>query len=159
MTMASDARHVAISDCEQIRPGRIAQPANTLSSLGFVAAALPIARAARRRRRPMWLAVAAATAVEGIGSVAYHGPGGRASKRLHDWGLVALTATLGLALASEGRPVPRRPRTAVLATAAVTLHALSRTGGPLCSCRSPVQGHAVFHLLAAAALATAAEGR
>ena len=81
---------------------------------------LPIARAARRRRRPVWLAVAAATAVEGIGSVAYHGPGGRASKRLHDWGLVALTATLGLALASEGRPMPRRPRTAVLATAAVT---------------------------------------
>ena len=107
----------------------------------------------------MWLAVAAATAVEGIGSVAYHGPGGRASKRLHDWGLVALTATLGLALASEGRPMPRRPRTAVLAAAAVTLHTLSRTGGPLCSCRSPLQGHAVFHLLAAAALATAAEGR
>jgi len=159
MTIGSEVRHVAISDCEQIHPGRIAQPANTLSSLGFVVAAFPIARAARRRRRPVWLAVAAATAVEGIGSAAYHGPGGRASKRLHDGGLVALVATLGMALASEGRPTPRRPRTAVLAAAAVALHALSRTGGPLCSCRSPLQGHAVFHLLAAAALATAAEGR
>ena len=53
----------------------------------------------------------------------------------------------------------RRPRTAALTAAAVALHTLSRTGGPLCSCRSPLQGHAVFHVLAAAALAAAAEQR
>ena len=41
----------------------------------------------------------------------------------------------------------RRPLTAALTTAAVALHTLSRTGGPLCSCRSPLQGHAVFHVL------------
>jgi hypothetical protein len=62
-------------------------------------------------------------------------------------------------VASEGAPVPRRPWTAGLATAAVTLHTLSRTGGPLCSCRSPLQGHAVFHVLAAAALTAAADAR
>jgi hypothetical protein len=151
--------HVAASDCEEIRPGLIAQPANALSSLAFVVAAIPIARAARRRRRPAWLAVALAAAVEGVGSVAYHGPGGTAAKRLHDGGLVALTATLGVALAGEGAEVHRRPWTAGLTVAAVTLHALSRTGGPLCSCRSPLQGHAVFHVLAAAALATAAARR
>jgi hypothetical protein len=151
--------HVAASDCEEIRPGLIGQPANTLSSLAFVVAAVPIARAARRRGRPAWIGVAAAAAVEGVGSMAYHGPGGRRSKRLHDAGLVALSATTGLALASEGTPMGRRPLTALLATTAVALHTLSRTGGPLCSCRSPLQGHAVFHALAAAALVAAAARR
>ena len=153
------ARHVAASDCEQIRAGLIGQPANTVSSLALVAAAWPIARAARRRQQPAWSAVAWATAIEGIGSVAYHGPGGRVAKAVHDAGLVALAASLGVAIGREGRPVARRPLTGALAAAAVTLHTLSRTGGPLCSCRSPLQGHAVFHVLAAAALTTAAEVR
>jgi len=151
--------HVAASDCERIRPGLIGQPVNTISSLAFVAVAVPIARAARRRRRPAWLAVAAAAAAEGIGSVAYHGPGGRRAKRLHDAGIVALVATMAAAVAAEGTPIEPRPRTAGLTAAAVALHALSRTGGPLCSCHSPLQGHAVFHVLAAAALAAAAEQR
>lgn len=157
--MSQRPDHVAASDCEAIRPGRIGQPANTLSSLAFVAAAVPIARAAHHRGRPAWWAVAVAAAAEGVGSVAYHGPGGRHAKRLHDAGLVALVATLAVALASEGTPVHRRPRTAALSAAAITLHRLSRTGGPLCSCRSPLQGHAVFHVLAAAAIAAAAEQR
>jgi hypothetical protein len=152
-------QHVAESDCEAIRPGLIGQPANTVSSLALLAAAVPIARAARRRRQPAWTAVAVATAVEGLGSVAYHGPGGRRAKKLHDGGLVALVAALGVAVGQEGRPPVRRPLTAVLAIAAVGLHALSRTGGPLCSCRSPLQGHAAFHVLAAAALTAAAEQR
>lgn len=151
--------HVAASDCERIHPGLIGQPANTISSLAFVAAAVPIARAARHTNRRAWLAVAAAAALEGLGSVAYHGPGGRRAKRLHDVGIVALVGSMAVAVASEGTPVHRRPRTAKLATAAVALHALSRTGGPLCSCRSPVQGHALFHVLAAAALAAAAQRR
>ena len=153
------AAHVAASDCERIRSGRIGQPANTVSSLAFVAAAVSIGRAAQRRGRPAWLAVAAASAVEGLGSVAYHGPGGRRAKWLHDAGLVALAVTMATAVASEGRPMHPRPRTAALTTAAVSLHALSRTGGPLCSCHSPLQGHALFHLLAAGALCAAAERR
>jgi hypothetical protein len=150
---------VAASDCERIRPGLVGQPANAISSLAFVATALPIVRAARRRRRPAWLAVAAAAAVEGVGSVAYHGPGGRRAKRLHDAGIVALVATIAVAVAADGSPIAPRPRTAALTVGAVALHTLSRTGGPLCSCHSPLQGHAVFHLLAAAALAAAAEQR
>jgi len=150
---------VAASDCERVRTGRIGQPANTISSLAFVVAAVSIVRAARRRRRPAWLAVALATAVEGVGSAAYHGPGGPRSKRLHDAGIVAIVATMAVAVAAEGTPVHHRPRTTGLAVAAVALHALSRTGGPLCSCHSPLQGHAVFHVLAAGALAAAAEPR
>ncbi|HEV8116280.1 MAG TPA: hypothetical protein VGP53_08590 [Acidimicrobiales bacterium] len=148
--------HVAASDCEAIRPGLVGQPANTLSSLAFVVAALPIAQAARRRGRPAWLAVAAAAAVEGVGSVGYHGPGGRRAKWLHDAGIAALVGTVAVAVTSEGAPVRRRPVTAGLSAAAVALHALSRSGGPLCSCHSRLQGHAAFHLLAATALTAAA---
>jgi hypothetical protein len=155
----SARRYVAASDCEAIRDGLITQPANTVSSLALVAAAWPIARAARRRRQPAWNAVAIATAVEGLGSVAYHGPGGRAAQRLHDGGLLALVAAIGVAVARDGRADAVRPVAASLTVAAFSLHALSRTGGPLCSCHSRLQGHAVFHVLAAGAIVAAAHGR
>jgi hypothetical protein len=144
------ATHVAASDCERIHDGFLAQPANALSSLAFVLAAVPLSR------RPAWRWVAAALAFEGVGSVAYHGPGGRVSKFVHDAGLVALAA----AFVRVARDDPRslRPRTLplVLGGAAVALHTLSRTGGPLCSCNSRLQGHAAFHVLAAAAIASQA---
>lgn len=154
--MTAAREHVAASDCERIRPGLIGQPANAATSLAFVVAAVPIARRAHQTRSRAWAAVAASSALEGLGSIAYHGPGGRSAKALHDAGLVALTASLAAARLGE-RPVRIRPRAAVLGLAAVALHALSRTGGPLCSCNSRLQGHAVFHLLAAAALVAAAE--
>lgn len=153
----SERSHVAFADCERIRPGWIGQPANAASSLAFVAVALPIARSARTHRRPAWLAVAAAAAIEGLGSVGYHGPGGRWSKAVHDAGIVALVGTVATAVAADAAPRPVVPaRAAVLGAAAVVVHALSRTGGPWCRCESRLQGHAVFHVLAAAALAAAA---
>lgn len=152
--MKRPGAHAATGDCERIRPGWIGQPANTASSLAFVAAALPIARHGRRTGRAAWGALALAAVVEGIGSVGYHGPGGRLAKAVHDAGLVALVVAVPAAIASEGQAFRPRTRTAALTAAAVALHALSRTGGPLCSCSSPLQGHAVFHLLAAAALAS-----
>lgn len=156
----TDARpHVAFADCERIRPGFIGQPANTVSSLAFVAAALPIAREARRRDRPAWLAVAASSALEGVGSVAYHGPGGRGSKLVHDAGILALLGSMAVAVSQDDEPLTPRPHTAILTGAAIALHTLSRTGGPLCSCRSRLQGHALFHMLAAAALVSAARDR
>ena len=145
--------HVAHGDCEEIRPGWIGQPSNTVTSLAFGLAARPLLRASRRPGGGAWAGVAAAAAIEGIGSVGYHGPGGRVSKLIHDAGLVALVATTAAALALD--PQARvRPRAIGLGAAALALHTLSRTGGPLCSGRSPLQGHAVFHLLAAAALAS-----
>lgn len=155
---ARTGEHAAVSDCERIRPGLIGQPSNTISSLAFVVAAIPIARRARDRRSLAWAGVAASAAVEGLGSVAYHGPGGRSAKALHDAGLVALTATLATARLTE-RPRQVRPRAVALAGAAIALHTLSRTGGPLCSCNSRLQGHAVFHVIAAAALVAAAPPR
>lgn len=151
-------QHVAASDCERIRPGLVGQPANTVSSLAFVIAAASIARRGRRNESAAWRRVAAAAAFEGLGSVAYHGPGGRLSKAVHDAGLVALMVTVAAAHAADPGPPRVRPRTIALTTAAVALHTLSRTGGPLCACNSRLQGHAVFHVLAAAALASAPPG-
>lgn len=142
------SEHVAASDCERIRPGLIGQPMNTLSSLAFVVAALPV-----WRRGGAWRWVAAALAFEGIGSVLYHGPGGKFAKFIHDIGLLALLlayARVGTQDPNELRPTPHAMG---LGAAAAMLHTLSRTGGPLCSCNSRLQGHAVFHVLAATAVA------
>jgi hypothetical protein len=152
-------RHVAESDCERIRPGLIGQPANTISSLAFVAAAIPIWRIGRPPRSRAWKLVAAALAFEGVGSVAYHGPGGRLSKAIHDIGIVALTGAFSAVLRDEPHTATPTPVAAALGMSAAALHTLSRTGGPLCSCNSPVQGHAVFHLLAAASMVATAKRR
>lgn len=87
---------LAYADCERIRDGLISQPANAASSLAYVGAgAALIARGARapKGRRAWLVAFGAATAANGIGGVGYHGPGGAASRWLHD---SALLATLGL---------------------------------------------------------------
>jgi hypothetical protein len=145
-------RHVAEGDCERIRPGFIGQPANAASSLSFIAAAVPIWRGATGRRKS-WRWVAAALAFEGVGSVAYHGPGGRTSKFVHDIGLLFLLGAFGRVARDDPSALRPKPAALALGLSAAALHALSRTGGPLCSCNSRVQGHAVFHALAAAAIA------
>jgi hypothetical protein len=152
-------RHAAVSDCEEVRPGWLGQPANALSSLAFVAAAVPIWRVSRRPGRRAWGAVAAASAFEGLGSVLYHGPGTASGKVVHDIGLVALVAASVAVAVDDPASARPTPLAASLTAAAVAMHVLSRTGGPLCSCRSPIQGHALFHVLAAAATVAAAEGR
>jgi len=103
--------------------------------------------------------VAAALAFEGIGSVAYHGPGGRGAKAVHDIGLIALLVAFVAVLRDEPRTATPTPIAATLGLSAAALHLLSRTGGPLCSCNSRVQGHAIFHVLAAAATVAAAKRR
>jgi hypothetical protein len=64
-----------------------------------------------------------------------------------------------LVAASEVR-ARHRPsaRTGLLLVAAAGINALSRTGGPWCRPDSPVQGHALWHVLTAAALAEWGEG-
>lgn len=148
-------RFVATSDCECIRPGLVGQPANTASSLAFVAVGVPVVRRAAAERRWAWVGVGVGAVLAGVGSVGYHGPGGRAAKVLHDVGVDLLGASLVLAVAVDGSPRRVSPRTAALTAAAVALHLTSRTDGPLCAPESPLQGHAVFHVVASAAVASA----
>jgi hypothetical protein len=135
------------SDCEALHAGWLGQPANALSSLAYVAAAAYV----WRRRGPMGPAVALAAV--GVGSVLYHGPMPPGAEAAHDGSLVALAAAMALA-GWQRRPLPRPPVAAVVALAvAIGANALTRTGAPLCSPDTLVQGHAAWHALTAAAAA------
>lgn len=93
--------HVATADCERCRPGPIAQPANTWSSLAYVVAGAVLLRrsglrfpgreAPSAREAVGWAAVAT-----GLGSVAYHGPGTAAGRFAHDASLIGLLSTMAL---------------------------------------------------------------
>jgi len=146
-------QHIACSDCERIRPGLIAQPVNTLSSLGYCVAGVWVLRRPRTIRR---IALGTAAIAAGFGSVAYHGPGGRNGKLVHDTGAAALAAALAIAFVTG--PVTTRRRLATLAVlgAGAAVHASSRTDRALCRPDSVLQGHAVWHALGAAAVLTVA---
>ncbi|HKE73299.1 MAG TPA: hypothetical protein VKB57_06775 [Acidimicrobiales bacterium] len=101
---------LAAGDCERIHDGVWAQPVNAASSLAYLAAGAALAARAGRlpvgRTRTGRYAFAAAVAANGVGSVAYHGPGGPVSRWLHD---AALITTLGLLAATDGERLGRAP--------------------------------------------------
>jgi hypothetical protein len=150
---------VASSDCERIHDGLIAQPVNAASSVAYViAGALLVARARRvshRGLRGRLVALGVATAANGVGGVAYHGPGGAVSKWVHD-GAVLATVALVVVTGTELRRV-RWDRAqwrwigllSIPGAVAGGLYVTSRTGGPLCSRDSVLQGHAGWHVLTA----------
>ncbi|HEY7073612.1 MAG TPA: hypothetical protein VH479_26035, partial [Acidimicrobiales bacterium] len=146
------ARPLGESDCECVHDGWLAQPVNALSSLTYTAAGLALALRARRHRRqrpapspspvdrsaprdheatPDWLGVyALVTAANGIGGVAYHGPGGPFSRWLHDAALLATEAVVITVEVGEatGTEIDRRHATAAAAAGAAlaTIPAISR---------------------------------
>ena len=131
------------SDCEALRDGVLGQPANTLSSLAYVAAAAYVLR----RGGPPGPAVA--LALVGIGSVLYHGPMPPGAELVHDTALLAVPLA-ALAVAWWRRSFPRPPALAVVALAlGAVANVLSRTGAPLCRPDSLLQGHALWHVLTA----------
>lgn len=113
--------HIAASDCERCRPGPVAQPVNTLSSLAFVAAgtALLARRADPTGRLVGWAAISA-----GLGSVAYHGPGTAVGRYLHDASLIGLLAAMALDDVADAGLVKPGPTVlaGVPAAAAVLAH-------------------------------------
>jgi hypothetical protein len=141
-------------DCERLRDGLIAQPVNTASALAYVAVG---AWLLSRRQVGMGLVVA----VAGVGSVDYHGTGSPAARLLHDGGLYAVVGLVawGEVARRVGRERLGPPRRAAyrLALGAAAAGAVcwwaGRTAGPWCDPDSPLQAHAAWHLLGAAALA------
>lgn len=91
---------VAASDCERCRPGLVTQPVNTLSSLAYVVAGgATLAAAAPRPHSTMppgARAVGWSLVAVGLGSIAYHGPGGTVGRWLHDASLLAMTGLIAL---------------------------------------------------------------
>lgn len=200
-------------DCERLVDGFLMQPVNAVSSLAFVVVGIWVVVATRARSSGQRLPTSMlglALVLVGLGSFAFHGPGGPVAGWAHD---VAISSLLLLILARElgyrvgwstrqnvvgwagaalgvaalgaawprvidplnallallavvsvvgSRPAGRRPRedrstnrhpgelagAMVLALGAAVM-LLSRTGGPLCAPEAVVQGHAVWHLLAA----------
>lgn len=190
MSRPAPVDHPAAGDCEELRPGWLAQPVNAASCLSFLVAAAWLWRRLARAGSgsPEAALFCGLVAANGVGGVAFHGPGDRASHWLHDTALVGTFAAMAAsrapvaagatALAGVGLAVKpsatnvasvlgtalvagsearrrRRPRArtgAVLLTAAA-VNAVSRTGGPCCRPRSLLQGHALWHVLNAVALA------
>jgi hypothetical protein len=163
-------------DCERLHDGLIAQPVNTASALALVAVGAWLAgRGLRAGARPATegsgeprrgasvgqLAFGVAVAAAGIGSVDYHGPGSPAARLLHDGSLYAVAGLVAwhevARRVGRSRPSPRgrvayRAALAAAAAGAACWWA-GRTASPWCDPDSLLQGHAAWHLLAAAALA------
>lgn len=158
------ATPLGAADCEAISDGVLAQPIATASSLAFLGAAawLALRLPARGPERPAAAAYAGLVALVGAGSIAYHGPQGPGAQLLHDLPIAAVVATgamVPVVRLLRGRPALAAGgvRAAQVAAASAVLglgaFALGRTGSPVCDPTSPLQPHAAWHVLMAAALA------
>jgi hypothetical protein len=143
--------HAAVGDCEQVRPGVVGQPVNTVTSAAYLLAAAWVWHR-RPPRKEMWATVLVAV---GLGSIGYHGPGTRAGKALHDGALLALVPAVASA---SMRPNRRLPFAAAIGASSAVLHAGTRTGCRACRPESPWQGHGAWHALSAIAIALVADG-
>jgi hypothetical protein len=118
-------------DCERRRPGLLAEPVNSLSSLAFLPGAAVLAVRAQRAGGGDATSdrlVAAALAANGLGSAWYHARFGTLSRWSHDWAMAAL-----LWLLAAGRAGPaarRRLEVGGLAATAIT-HAALPASGPV----------------------------
>jgi hypothetical protein len=207
-----DEHHPAVGDCERLRAGWLAQPANAVSSLAYVAAGAWVWKQQHRGapgRRAGHLHEVLAVAANSLGGLGFHGRGDRLSHWAHDVALLDTLAALALAdaallergppgrrvglaaaltgvagltvavrphatnavsgllataigvaellLARRGLLEGRRRRARAVAGAALAIGGVvnlgSRTGGRWCRPETLLQGHAVWHLLTAVALA------
>src|SRR5690606_43658 len=98
------------SDCEALRVGWLAQPANTVSSLAYVVAAAAVLW----RGGPRVPAVA--LGIVGLGSVLYHGPMSPGAETVHGGSILAMLA-VG-AVAWKRGALPRPPVAALAALGA-----------------------------------------
>jgi hypothetical protein len=108
--------HPGAGDCEALRPGLLAQPVNALTSLAYVAVGAELLNRDAPGRRPETSQLSpvfgALLITDGIGGVAFHGPGNRSAKWLHDVALVGTLAFIGLHDAALLMRTPGRPELA-----------------------------------------------
>ena len=150
------------SDCERLRPGLVAQPVNTVTSLGYVlAGGIVLATARGRGELPARAAMAYSglLGLVGLGSVAFHGPQPPGARLMHDAPIpVLLLAAVATPTARVRRGVPALPgwsrrRGGVLvglSAAAAAAYLGGRTDAHTCDPDSMVQLHGAWHLLSAA---------
>jgi hypothetical protein len=162
--LAEDAR-LGSSDCEAFQQGLLAQPVNSLTSLGYVVAGAWVGtRAVRQPRaeRPWAWAYAAVLVLVGLGSVDFHGTQSIIAKPLHDWPIVILILlSLVIAVRSwrrDRKPFPGLRRgvglaLAITAVAAPLAFALGRTAALACYPSALLQLHGLWHILTAVGFA------
>jgi hypothetical protein len=100
------------ADCELLRDGWLAQPANAWSSAAFLLAAAWVVA----RRGTGGTLAAAALALVAVGSGAYHGPQPSWAEPVHDASIVLL---LGVVLVRVAEPAWRRPAAVLTGVATV----------------------------------------
>jgi hypothetical protein len=156
------------TDCERIGTGFLAQPANAVSSLAYVAVGGWLLLRAADPDRDRVSLVTAGTALAGVGlaSAGYHGPQPAWAGPVHDGAIL----WLGVVLA--GHTVRRLTRrgdrragahpargwwavAGACGAAGLAVYVIGRTGGLLCRPESLWQPHAAWHALSAAALGAA----
>ena len=132
--MTRPPRDLATSDCEHCRDGFITQPVNTASSLAYVASGAALLRGVRSlpaARRPAARALGWSVVAAGIGSVAYHGPGGRFAHWTHDASVIAMLGFSAVATAADRADREAPPMAALVAVPLLAgLAAHPRTSGP-----------------------------
>jgi hypothetical protein len=118
---------LAMSDCERLRDGCVAQPANAVSSLAYVGGGLVLLRWAQAQSsldQGSALPIAAGMVAAGLGSLDYHGFHSPLAQWGHDWGVAA--PVVAAIHADAGELIPEAPRelraaSSVAALAAVAL--------------------------------------
>jgi len=99
---------IGASDCERIRDGFLAQPANTISSFAYVLVAIWVVwrfRELRGTRRLLTWVYGIVLALVGLGSVAFHGPMPAWAKLAHDLpitGILLIVIAVGIIDAAPG---------------------------------------------------------
>lgn len=156
------------ADCEGLRPGGLAQPANAGSSLAFAAVGVWLLWRGRPvgAGRLMRIGSAGGFIAVGLGSVAYHGPQPDWAGLAHDGAIAWLVVVLvthalgvlrrpGVGRGALGELVADWTPAAVWMVPAAVAYMAGRTGSPLCDPASLWQPHAVWHALSAVGLGRA----
>jgi hypothetical protein len=154
---------LAGSDCEQLRSGWLAQPANAISSFAFVAAGIWLISRSGRAGFDRRLLVVGGAAMAGVGlaSFGYHGPQPVGAALAHNLSIAGLSLVLiarTIQLVGRARHVvwaAWRPAAAWMVPA-LAAYAAGRAGSPLCHPATIWQLHAVWHVLSAVGLGVAA---
>lgn len=150
---------LAESDCERLRPGWLAQPANALSSLSFVAVGVWLLSRCRKTGGPGTVPAAMALIGVGLGSFAYHGPQPGWGGPVHDVSVGALV--VAVAAQTVSCLARRATRPAVLAAGRAGLPWLvlgvvawwaGTSGSSFCRPAAVLQFHAAWHIMIALGL-------
>ena len=132
-------------DCERVLSDIVAQPANTVSSVAFV-----VVGALLSKRDGL---LATSTATVGVTSGWFHAQLTPSAARAHDVAIVVLVLVILYRVWRARAWRLTLPGLAILEFGLIVWW-LSRTGGPWCDPDTVLQLHAVWHVLAALAIAT-----